>query len=143
MRDDDGRHARSERSKQALIDALVDLVSSGVAHPTSQQVASAAGRVQRTLYCRFGSMDELYDTAIGTLPEGDPARRLLEMDRRPNRTLERLQTLEAQLATVQTVIESAINGLTAGEDPVAVLAAVQQALAETVGTDGTADPIGA
>ena len=39
----DGRRLRSERSRQAIIDAMLGLVEEGVLIPTAQQVSSRAG----------------------------------------------------------------------------------------------------
>jgi AcrR family transcriptional regulator len=55
----DGRHARSERSRQAMVDALLDLLRSGTLRPSSAQIAERAGVTQRTLFNQFGDMDSL------------------------------------------------------------------------------------
>ena len=55
----DGRHARSERSRQAMVDALLDLLREGTLRPSSAQIAERAGVTQRTLFNQFGDMDSL------------------------------------------------------------------------------------
>lgn len=55
----DGRHARSERSRQAMVDALLDLLRTGTLRPSSAQIAERAGVTQRTLFNQFGDMDSL------------------------------------------------------------------------------------
>jgi AcrR family transcriptional regulator len=55
----DGRHARSERSRQAMVDALLDLMREGNLRPSSAQIAERAGVTQRTLFNQFGDMDSL------------------------------------------------------------------------------------
>ncbi len=55
----DGRHARSERSRQAMVDAVLDLLSEGNLRPSSSQIAERAGVTQRTLFNQFGDMDSL------------------------------------------------------------------------------------
>ena len=55
----DGRHARSERSRQAMVDALLDLLRAGTLRPSSAQIAERAGVTQRTLFNQFGDMDSL------------------------------------------------------------------------------------
>jgi len=55
----DGRHARSERSRQAMVDALLDLLREGNLRPSSAQIAERAGVTQRTLFNQFGDMDSL------------------------------------------------------------------------------------
>ena len=55
----DGRHARSERSRQAMVEALLDLLREGNLRPSSAQIAERAGVTQRTLFNQFGDMDSL------------------------------------------------------------------------------------
>src|SRR5262245_25381740 len=42
-RPDDGRALRSERSRRAIVDAMLAWVDDGVAEPTAQQIADRAG----------------------------------------------------------------------------------------------------
>lgn len=73
----DGRHARSERSRQAMVDALLDLLREGNLRPSSAQIAERAGVTQRTLFNQFGDMDSLVSAVaarqvqrvVGMLPE--------------------------------------------------------------------------
>jgi AcrR family transcriptional regulator len=55
----DGRHARSERSREAMVDALLELLREGGGRPSSAQIAERAGVTQRTLFNQFGDMDSL------------------------------------------------------------------------------------
>ncbi len=55
----DGRHARSERSRQAMVDAVLDLLKEGNPRPSSAQIAERAGVTQRTLFNQFGDMETL------------------------------------------------------------------------------------
>lgn len=55
----DGRHARSERSREAMVDALLELLREGSGRPSSAQIAERAGVTQRTLFNQFGDMDSL------------------------------------------------------------------------------------
>jgi AcrR family transcriptional regulator len=61
----DGRHARSERSRQAMVDALLDLLREGLVRPSSAQIAERAGVTQRTLFNQFGDMESLVTAAAG------------------------------------------------------------------------------
>jgi AcrR family transcriptional regulator len=61
----DGRHARSERSRQAMVDALLALLREGVVRPSSAQIAERAGVTQRTLFNQFGDMESLVTAACG------------------------------------------------------------------------------
>lgn len=59
----DGRRRRSERSRAAIVDALLDLLRSGEVRPSSTAVAAQAGLTQRTVFNHFADMDELLAAA--------------------------------------------------------------------------------
>ena len=46
----DGRVRRGARNRQTIVDALLDLVGSGILRPTAQQVADRAGVGIRTVF---------------------------------------------------------------------------------------------
>jgi AcrR family transcriptional regulator len=56
----DGRVRRSQRSGQAIVQALIDLIGRGVLAPTAQQVAAHAGVGLRTVFRRFSDMESLF-----------------------------------------------------------------------------------
>ena len=56
----DGRVRRSQRSGQAIVEALIELVGEGVAEPTAQQVARRARLGIRTVFRRFSDMESLF-----------------------------------------------------------------------------------
>lgn len=56
----DGRVQRSIRSRQRILDALVELVEEGELQPTGQQVADRAGVGLRTVFRHFEDMETLY-----------------------------------------------------------------------------------
>jgi AcrR family transcriptional regulator len=56
----DGRVRRRERSGQAIVAALVELVGDGILEPTAQQVAARAGVGIRTVFRRFSDMERLF-----------------------------------------------------------------------------------
>ena len=56
----DGRVQRSARSRQKIIQALLQLVESGIYIPTAQQVADEAGISIRTVFRHFEDMESLY-----------------------------------------------------------------------------------
>lgn len=60
----DGRLLRSERTRQAIVDALLDLIKGGTLRPSSAEIAEKAGVTQRTLFNQFGAMDTLLE-AVG------------------------------------------------------------------------------
>ena len=56
----DGRRARSERSRQQIIDALFSLVQSGEMKPSAARVAEMADVSLRTVFRHFEEIDDLY-----------------------------------------------------------------------------------
>jgi AcrR family transcriptional regulator len=77
----DGRVRRSQRSGNAIVDALVELVGEGVIEPTAQQVAARAKVGIRTVFRRFSDMESLFAEmdarlqaeAVPILIGGDPS----------------------------------------------------------------------
>lgn len=61
----DGRRARSERSKQAIIDASLALMEEGILIPTARQISDKAGVGIRSFFRHFEDMDSLF-AAIDT-----------------------------------------------------------------------------
>jgi AcrR family transcriptional regulator len=59
----DGRRLRSERSRQAIIDATEDLMNDGNLIPTAQAIAERAGVGIRSFFRHFADMDSLF-TAV-------------------------------------------------------------------------------
>jgi len=58
----DGRRLRSERSRQAIIDACHELTAEGVLGPTAQQMADRAGMGIRSFFRHFSDMEDLFAT---------------------------------------------------------------------------------
>jgi len=98
----DGRALRAERSREAIVDALVALVGEGTPVPTAQQVADRAGVGIRTVFRHFSDMESLFAEVSARVraelrpllearpPAGPPAARLRELVRRRARLFERL-----------------------------------------------------
>lgn len=59
----DGRRQRSERSRQAILDAMLKLVDEGVLVPTAQQVSERAGVGIRSVFRHFSDMESLFVSA--------------------------------------------------------------------------------
>ncbi|NQX89998.1 MAG: TetR family transcriptional regulator [Halioglobus sp.] len=59
----DGRRLRSERSRRAIIDAMLSLVEEGELIPTAQEVSKRAGVGIRSVFRHFSDMESLYATA--------------------------------------------------------------------------------
>lgn len=60
----DGRHARSERSRDAVLAAVIELFEEGVPKPTARQIAARAGVALRTVYRHFDDLDTLFAQAV-------------------------------------------------------------------------------
>ena len=98
----DGRHARSERSRDAVLAAVIDLFEQGVPKPTARQIAARAGVALRTLYRHFDDLDTLFAEAV------DVYRRRLEPFLTPiDPSLPLTSRVEALAAQRRAVWESA------------------------------------
>lgn len=63
-RSQDGRVVRGLRTRQALIQATLDLVQAGDVEPTSAAIATIAGVSSRALFQHFTSLADLYAAAF-------------------------------------------------------------------------------
>lgn len=58
----DGRILRSERSRTAIVQAMLELIGEGSLSPTAQQVAERADVGVRTVFRHFSDMETLFST---------------------------------------------------------------------------------
>jgi AcrR family transcriptional regulator len=63
-RSQDGRIVRGLRTRQALIQATLDLIQAGDVEPTSAAIATIAGVSSRALFQHFTSLSDLYAAAF-------------------------------------------------------------------------------
>ncbi len=56
----DGRTARAERTRQALVDALFELLYEGELQPTAERISARAGVSERSLFQHFADREALY-----------------------------------------------------------------------------------
>jgi TetR/AcrR family transcriptional regulator, regulator of autoinduction and epiphytic fitness len=56
----DGRTARAERTRQALVDALLALLYEGQLQPTAERISERAGVSERSLFQHFADREALY-----------------------------------------------------------------------------------
>ncbi len=61
LRSSDGRRLRSERSKEAILQAVEQLVNDGILVPTAQGIADAAGMPIRSFFRHFPDMESLFE----------------------------------------------------------------------------------
>jgi TetR/AcrR family transcriptional regulator, regulator of autoinduction and epiphytic fitness len=58
--DTDGRVRRGARNRDALVDALLELLEHDVAKPTAREIAERAGVSLRTVFTHFDDVESLY-----------------------------------------------------------------------------------
>ena len=56
----DGRSARSQRTREAVVRALLDLIADGDVRPTARRVADRAGISLRSVYVHFEDLEDLF-----------------------------------------------------------------------------------
>jgi AcrR family transcriptional regulator len=59
----DGRRARALRAREAIVDALLDLMQEGQVRPTAAQIAARAGVALRTVFQHFRDLEALFAAA--------------------------------------------------------------------------------
>ncbi|MEQ1699278.1 MAG: TetR/AcrR family transcriptional regulator [Ilumatobacteraceae bacterium] len=62
---EDGRHARRDRNRLAVVDAMLELYAEGNLDPSSDEIAERAGLSPRSLFRYFEDLDDLVRVAIG------------------------------------------------------------------------------
>ena len=62
---EDGRHARRDRNRLAVVDAMLQLYAEGNLDPSSDEIAERAGLSPRSLFRYFDDLDDLVRVAIG------------------------------------------------------------------------------
>jgi AcrR family transcriptional regulator len=60
----DGRTVRAERTRQALVDALLALLDEGEMRPTAERIAERAGVSERSVFQHFPDREQLFE-AVG------------------------------------------------------------------------------
>jgi TetR/AcrR family transcriptional regulator, regulator of autoinduction and epiphytic fitness len=60
----DGRKARSERSREAVLDAMIDLIMEGQSPPSTEAIAERAGISPASLFRHFATLEELREVTI-------------------------------------------------------------------------------
>lgn len=92
----DGRRARSERSREAIKKAMIDLMIEGVHEPTAQQVSDRAGIGIRSVFRHFDDMESLFYSIH---------KDLLARDRQMTKTVKQNGTAEERLDSLLDAME--------------------------------------
>jgi len=74
----DGRHARRERNRLAVVDAMLGLYQEGNLDPSSDAIAARAGLSPRSLFRYFDDLDDLVRVAVSR--QYERVRALAELD---------------------------------------------------------------
>ena len=69
----DGRSARAERTRAAIVEALLELNREGDLKPTGERIAERAGVSLRALWANFKDMEALFAAASARLLERQDA----------------------------------------------------------------------
>jgi AcrR family transcriptional regulator len=65
----DGRSARAQRTRQAIVDALIDLIEEGDVKPAAPRIAQKAGVSLRSIYQHFEDLEALFAAAHARFTE--------------------------------------------------------------------------
>ena len=65
----DGRRARRQRNREAVVDAMLALYREGVPAPSSEEIASRAGVSSRSIFRYFADVDDLAREAVARQQE--------------------------------------------------------------------------
>jgi TetR/AcrR family transcriptional regulator of autoinduction and epiphytic fitness len=60
----DGRRARAERNRDAVVEAILDLICEGVQYPTADLIAERSGVSVRSVFRHFDDLESLYAAAV-------------------------------------------------------------------------------
>ena len=60
IRPADGRHRRSERSRDSIVTAMIELVAGGAINPGAEEIATRAGVGLRSVFRHFRDMESLF-----------------------------------------------------------------------------------
>lgn len=102
----DGRRARRDRNRDAVVDALLELYHEGRLDPSSDEIATRAGLSPRSLFRYFDDIDDLCQSAIAR--QQDRVRPLVEMTVRATAsTTDRVQALVEQRVALFDAIGAA------------------------------------
>jgi AcrR family transcriptional regulator len=82
---EDGRRARRDRNRDAVVDALLTLYKEGKLNPSSDEIATRAGLSPRSLFRYFDDIDDLCQAAISR--QQSQVRHLFDFEVPPDLTL--------------------------------------------------------
>ena len=120
---EDGRTARAERTREKVVDALLELLDGGDVRPTSERIAGRAGVSERTVFQHFADREALfqavsarqYDRVMPTLevipPDLPVAERIERFTDQRARLLERLSGVRRGALLMEAESSAVADGL--------------------------------
>jgi AcrR family transcriptional regulator len=84
----DGRTARAERTREKVVDAVLELLDAGDVRPTAERIADRAGVSERTVFQHYADREHLFQ-AVG--------------DRQAERVLPTLEAIPANLPLAERI----------------------------------------
>jgi TetR/AcrR family transcriptional regulator, regulator of autoinduction and epiphytic fitness len=104
----DGRNARAERTRDAVVEALLELLDAGDVRPTAERIAARAGVSERSVFQHFRDREALFEAAarrqyervVPTLKPVDPELPLAE----------RIEAFTAQRARLYETVSGVRRG---------------------------------
>jgi AcrR family transcriptional regulator len=116
----DGRVARSERTREAIAEALLELLEEGVLRPRAQEIAKRADVAVRTVFQHFDDMESLYGEILRRQSERiapflvplDPHRSTADKVRTLVEMRDNMYALAAPLRRGMVRVEAAANSKT-------------------------------
>ena len=107
----DGRSARAQRTRDSVVNAVLELAHQGDARPTAREIADRAGISVRSVYVHFDDLDDLFRAAA--------ARHFEQMQ-------SLLQPVDASLPIAQRIVAAANQRVAIHENFGAVRRAAEQ-----------------
>lgn len=106
----DGRRRRGERNREAVIDAILDLLHDGHERPTTSEIAERSGVSVRSVFRHFDDVETLYAAAVERHTERMSPLWQLDLEpaslaRRVDRLAEQRGRLYEAMGTVRRVAE--------------------------------------
>jgi AcrR family transcriptional regulator len=116
----DGRTARSERTRNAIVDAHVSLITDGDLRPTADRIAKLAGVSLRALWSHFADMEALFaasgqrildhrDASFEPIPPGLPLQERISAYCRQRARLSELIAPAARAAALKEPFSPALQ----------------------------------
>ena len=106
----DGRSARAQRTRDSVVNAVLELANAGSTRPTAREIAECAGISVRSVYVHFDDLDDLFRAAadrhferMATLLA--PVDATLPLDQRTAASVEQRIAIHEQFGAIRRAAE--------------------------------------